>query len=292
MKQHIEDFTGYLQDVKQSSLNTIRAYQNDLSRLETYLSQLGIENTSKITETSLNSFVLSLEKEGLSPSTVSRHIASMKAFLLFLLKKGSIKGDPSERIKAPKVVKKPPRVLDQNKISALLNQPNVNTSKGIRDKAMMELMYATGMKVSELTNVKISDINLSGRYLTCGDKKERSIPFGNAAKAALKSYIDIRESIYYGNTNNAYLFLNSQGQQLSRQGFWKILKIYAREVGIEDINPNIIRHSFASHMIDNGADIGVVQKFLGHTDISTTQLYLAHSYQNSREVYTNTHPRA
>ncbi len=291
MKQHIEDFTAYLQDVKQSSLNTIRAYQNDLSRLETYLSQLGIENTSKITETSLNSFVLSLEKEGLSPSTVSRHIASMKAFLLFLLKKGSIKGDPSERIKAPKVVKKPPRVLDQNKISALLNQPNVNTSKGIRDKAMMELMYATGMKVSELTNVKISDINLSGRYLTCGDKKERSIPFGNVAKTALKSYIDIRESIL-GNTNNAYLFLNSQGQQLSRQGFWKILKVYAREVGIEDINPNIIRHSFASHMIDNGADIGVVQKFLGHTDISTTQLYLTHSYQNSREVYTNTHPRA
>lgn len=291
MKQHIEDFTAYLQDVKQSSLNTIRAYQNDLSRLETYLNQLGIENTSKITETSLNSFVLSLEKEGLSPSTVSRHIASMKAFLLFLLKKGSIKGDPSERIKAPKVVKKPPRVLDQNKISALLNQPNVNTSKGIRDKAMMELMYATGMKVSELTNVKISDINLSGRYLTCGDKKERSIPFGNVAKTALKSYIDIRESIL-GNTNNAYLFLNSQGQQLSRQGFWKILKVYAREVGIEDINPNIIRHSFASHMIDNGADIGVVQKFLGHTDISTTQLYLTHSYQNSREVYTNTHPRA
>jgi len=291
MKQQIEEFTGYLQEVKQSSLNTIRAYQNDLRKLENYLSQQGIENSSKITETSLNSYILSLEKEGLSPSTVSRHIASMKAFLLFLLKRGSIKGDPSERIKAPKVEKKTPQVLDQKKILALLNQPDISTNKGIRDKAMLELTYATGMKVSELINIKLSDINLAGSYLTCGDKKERSIPFGNAAKDALKSYIDIREAIF-DIGHNTYLFLNSQGQQLSRQGFWKILRTYAREVGIEDINPNMIRHSFAAHMIDNGADIGVVQKFLGHTDISTTQLYLTHSYQNSREVYSNTHPRA
>ena len=291
MNQQIEDFSGYLQEVRQSSLNTIRAYQNDLRKLESYLSQQGIESTSKITETSLNSYVLSLEKEGLSPATVSRHIASMKAFLLFLLKKGSINGDPSERIKAPKVVKKPPHVLEEDKILALLNMPDLHTSKGIRDKAMLELMYATGMKVSELTNIILSDINLSGKYLTCGDKNERSIPFGNAAKVALESYMHIRETIF-DKKNNKYLFLNNQGEKLSRQGFWKILKGYAKEVGIEDINPNMIRHSFAAHMLENGADIGVVQKFLGHTDISTTQLYLSYNYQNSREVYTNTHPRA
>ena len=271
MKQQIEAFIGYLQEVKQSSLNTIRAYRNDLDKLQAYLNQQGIENISKITETSLNSYVLSLERDGLSPSTVSRLIASMKAFLLFLLRKGSIKGDPSERIKAPKVVKKQPHILDEDSILALLNQPDINTAKGIRDKAMLELMYATGMKVSELINVKLIDINLLGKYLTCGDKIERSIPFGSAAKYALKSYIDIRETIS-DKKNNEYLFLNNQGQQLSRQGFWKILKGYARELGIDDINPNMIRHSFASHMIDNGADIGVVQKFLGHTDISTTQL--------------------
>lgn len=291
MKQQIEDFTRYLQEIKQSSLNTIRAYQNDLTKLEAYLTQQGIENASKITETSLNSYVLSLEKDGLSPSTVSRHIASMKAFLLFLLKKGSIKGDPSERIKPPKVVKKPPHVLEEKKILALLNQPDTSTNKGIRDKAMLELMYATGMKVSELINIKLSDINMSGRYLTCGERNERSIPFGNAAKDALKSYMDIRDYIF-NKKNVEYLFLNSQGEELSRQGFWKILKGYAKEVGIKDINPNMIRHSFAAHMIDNGADIGVVQKFLGHTDISTTQLYLTHNYLNSREVYSNTHPRA
>jgi integrase/recombinase XerD len=291
MKEYIEAFTVYLQEVRQSSLNTIRAYQNDLRKLESYLIQQGIESTSKITETSLNSYVLSLEKEGLSPSTVSRHIASMKAYLLFLLKNGSIKGDPSERIKSPKVIKKPPKILEEDKILALLNMPDVHTSKGIRDKAMLELLYATGMKVSELTCVKISDINLTGKYLTCGDKNERSIPFGYAAKDALVSYIDIREALCIKKYNE-YLFLNSQGEQLSRQGFWKILKGYAKEVGLQDINPNMIRHSFAAHMIENGADLGVVQKFLGHSDISTTQLYLTHNHQNSREVYANSHPRA
>ena len=174
---------------------------------------------------------------------------------------------------------------------ALLNQPDLSCSKGIRDKAMLELLYATGMKVSELINVKVSDVNLSGKYITCGEKQERSIPFGEAAKKALRDYLDIRETVF-DRKNNEYLFLNSQGKQLSRQGFWKILKGYAKETGIRDINPNMIRHSFAAHMIDNGADIGVVQKFLGHTDISTTQLYLSHNYHNSRVVYANSHPRA
>lgn len=291
MKQQIEDFTGYLQEVRQASLNTIRAYQNDLRKLEAYLELQGIREASKITETSLNSYILSLEKEGMSPASVSRNIASMKAFLLFLLKRGALTGDPSERIKAPRVMKKPPRVLEEEQILALLNQPDTSTGKGKRDKAMLELLYATGMKVSELTGVKLSDVNLSGRYLTCGDRQERSVPFGTAAKEALKAYLDIRESMF-DKKNDKYLFLNSQGEQLSRQGFWKILKEYAREVGINDINPNMIRHSFAAHMIDNGADIGVVQKFLGYTDISNAQLYLKRNYQSSQEVYANAHPRA
>lgn len=291
MKQQIGDFAKYLKEVKQSSWNTISAYQNDLNKLESYLSKQGIDNVARITETSLNSYILSLERDNLSPATVSRHIASMKAFLLFLLKKGIIHGDPSERIRPPRVLKKAPPVLKEDKICDLLNQPDGKTKKGIRDKAMLELLYATGMKVSELTNVKLSDINISGKYITCGDKNERSIPFGNAAKEALDSYIDIRKP-FFDKKNSDYLFLNIKGEQLSRQGFWKILKGYAKEAGIEDINPNNIRHSFAAHMIENGADIGVIQKFLGHTDISTTQLYLTHNYQNSREVYANTHPRA
>jgi len=286
MKQQIEDFIRYLQEVKHASLNTVSAYQNDLLKMESFLSRQGIKTASKITETSLNSYVLYLERDGMSPATVSRHIASMKAFLLFLLRNGSIQNDPSERIKAPKVIKKPPQILDENKILELLKQPDITTSKGIRDRAMLELLYATGIKVSELINMKISDINLNGRFITCGDKQERIIPFGSAAKKALKAYLDIRDTAFNKN-NMDYLFLNSHGEQMSRQGFWKILKEYAKRAGIEDINPNIIRHSFAAHMINNGADIGVVQKFLGYTD-----LYLTGNNQNIREVYMNSHPRA
>lgn len=286
MKQQIEDFIRYLQEVKHASLNTVRSYQNDLFKMESYLSRQGIKTASKITETSLNSYVLYLEKDGMSPASVSRNIASMKAFLLYLLRNGSISHDPSERIKAPKVIKKPPYILDEKKIIELLKQPDITTGKGIRDRAMLELLYATGIKVSELINIRLSDVNLFGKYITCGERQERIIPFGSAAKKALKAYLDIRE-VTFNKRNKDYLFLNSHGEQLSRQGFWKILKEYAKRAGVEDINPNTIRHSFAAHMIDNGADIGVVQRFLGYTD-----LYLTHSNQNIREVYMNTHPRA
>ncbi|NLL73817.1 MAG: tyrosine-type recombinase/integrase [Clostridiales bacterium] len=291
MGEQIKDFTNYLMEVRQASQNTIRAYENDLKKMKSYLRGQGIEDVSKITETNLNSYVLSLEKEGMSPASVSRHIASMKSFMLFLLKKGSINGDPSERIKAPKVIKKSPQILDEDQIVSLLNQPNTKTTKGIRDKAMLELMYATGMKVSEITAIKVSDINLIGSYLTCGDKQERNIPFGSVARKALEAYMDVRNDLI-SNNENEYLFLNSHGQQLSRQGLWKILKGYAKKVGTFDINPNMIRNSFAAHMIENGADIGVVQKFLGHTDISNTHIYLTNQNKNSREVYMSTHPRA
>lgn len=290
MAGQIKDFTNYLKEVKQASQNTIRAYENDLKKMKSFLYEQGIEDVSKITETNLNSYVLSLEKDGMSPASVSRHIASMKSFMLFLLKRGSINGDPSERIKSPKVIKKSPQILDKEQIVSLLNQPDTKTKKGIRDKAMLELMYATGMKVSEVTAIKVSDLNLMGSYLTCGDKHERNIPFGLAARKALKGYLTLRDNLF--DNNNEYLFLNSRGEQLSRQGLWKILKGYAKKAGIKDINPNMIRNSFAAHMIDNGADLGVVQKFLGHTDISNTQIYLTHKNQNSREVYMNTHPRA
>jgi tyrosine recombinase XerD subunit len=183
MKQQIEDFIRYLQEVKHASLNTVSAYQNDLLKMESYLNRQGIKTASKITETSLNSYVLYLEKDGMSPATVSRHIASMKAFLLFLLRNGFISKDPSERIRAPKVVKKPPQVLDEKKILELLKQPDISTSKGIRDRAMLELLYATGIKVSELINMKTSEVNLNGNYITCCDKQERIIPFGSAAKS-------------------------------------------------------------------------------------------------------------
>lgn len=291
MEQYMNDFITYLKEIKQASKNTWQAYQNDLKKLVQFLENHNINTVTKISETALNSYILSLEKEGLSPASVSRNIASMKAFILYLIKHGIIKGDPTERIKPPRIQKKAPQIIEADLVDKLLSQPDLKTKKGIRDKAILELLYATGLKVSELITMKVDEINLTGRYITCTERRERNIPFGKAAKAALQEYLQIR-SEYFNKNSNEILFLNTYGEQLSRQGLWKILKAYAKSAGINQMNPNIIRHSFAAHMLDNGADLVSVQEFLGHSDLSTTQLYLNHGYKNSREVYMNTHPRA
>lgn len=291
MEQYINDFLTYLEDVKHASKNTQSAYLNDLKKMKSFLEKQNINTVTRINETSLNSYVLSMEKEGLSPASVSRNIAAMKAFLLYLIKHQVLMEDPSERIRPPKVHKKAPQILDTSLVENLLEQPNRKTKKGIRDLAILELMYATGVKVTELIHLKLDDINLSARYITCKANKERNIPFGKSAKAALQQYLDIRKESF-DKRGSDYLFLNTQGDPLSRQGLWKILKGYAKQAGLGDMNPNIIRHCFAAHMIENGADLGSVQEFLGHSDIATTQLYLAHPYKNSREVYMSTHPRA
>ncbi|MDF2612143.1 MAG: xerD [Lachnospiraceae bacterium] len=291
MEQHIDAFITYLLEVKHASKNTIQAYSNDLKKLQNFLQKLNITTITRISETSLTSFVLSLEKEGLSPASVSRNIASVKAFLLYLLKQGKITGDPSERMKAPKVIKKSPQIIDETLMDKLLKQPDKKTKKGIRDKAMLELMYATGMKVSELTQMRMSDINLSGRYITCGEKKERNIPLGRTAKEAIQNYLEFRQNEFPSDVGDT-LFLNSNGEPLSRQGFWKILRGYAKEIGIDNMNPNIIRNSFAAHLIENGADLSSVSEFLGHSDIAATQAYLPQNHKSTREVYMKTHPRA
>ena len=291
MDQYILDFINYLQEVKHASVNTLHAYQNDLKKLQTYFLKQNINSIQKINETTLNSYVLTLEKEGLSPASVSRNIAAMKAFLLYLIKHGVMTGDPSERIRPPKVHKKTPQIVETKIMDQLLMLPDLKTKKGIRDKAILELLYATGIKVTELITLKESDIHLSGRYITCGDRRERNIPIGNEAKNALQAYLDIRDT-EINKKHQAYLFLNSSGDQLTRQGLWKILKTYASLVGMSEINPNTIRHSFAAHLIENGADLGSVQEFLGHADITTTQLYLSQGLKSSREVYMTSHPRA
>ncbi|MGB4660960.1 MAG: tyrosine-type recombinase/integrase, partial [Mobilitalea sp.] len=182
-------------------------------------------------------------------------------------------------------------VIDLSIMDVLLQTPNKDKKKGIRDRAILELLYATGIKVTELINLKVEDVNLSSKYITCGERRERNIPFGKSAKMALQDYIEVRAK-NLTDKDNQTLFLNSTGEPLSRQGLWKILKTYGAEIGSDEINPNTIRHSFAAHLIENGADLGSVQEFLGHADITTTQVYLTQTYKNSREVYMNTHPRA
>ncbi len=291
MEQLIVDFIQYLENVKHASKNTLQAYQNDLKKLQLFLEKQNVHSVDKISETNLNSYILTLERDGLSPASVSRNIAAMKAFFLYLIKHRQLSLDPSERLRPPKVQKKTPQVLKTDRINQLLLQPDPNTRKGIRDKAILELLYATGIKVSELITLKLGDVNLTARYITCKEKRERSIPLGKAAKEALEAYLAIRDKAFVRKDTD-FIFLNSTGTPLSRQGLWKILKAYAKMAGMKEVSPNSLRHSFAAHMLENGADLGSIQEFLGHVDIATTQLYLNTGYKNSREVYMNTHPRA
>lgn len=294
MLQKIDEFVDYLTNIKRSSKNTIASYKRDLIKLYRYLSDSGYEDWGSVSNTNLNSYILMIEKQGMSSATVSRNIASIKAFYLYLLKQGVIHEDPSDTLKPPKIEKKAPVTLSVEEINLLLEQPNGDSPKEIRDKAMLELLYATGIRVSELINLQLSDVNLSMNYIQCHEGgKDRVIPFTNETKAALQSYlVSAREALC--KEEQGYLFTNCQGDPMTRQGFWKLIKFYSAKAGIKkDITPHTIRHSFAMHLVNNGADLKSVQEMLGHSDISTTQIYLkANANTKLKEVYEKTHPRA
>ena len=200
--------------------------------------------------------------------------------------------NPADNLKSPKVEKKLPEILSIQEVDNLLKQPDLTTPKGIRDKAMLELLYATGMRVSELIHLEVSDVNLQMGYVVCQENKERIIPVGNVSKEALDLYLDKGRDVFVKDDNENALFTNCSGKAMSRQGFWKMLKGYAEEAGIHrDITPHTLRHSFAVHMLQNGADIRSVQEMLGHSDISTTQVYLSMNINRMRDVYMKAHPR-
>lgn len=294
MLQRIDEFVEYLTNVKRASKNTIASYKRDLLKLNNYLTDSGCQDIVHITSTNLNSYVLMVEKQGMSTATVSRNIASIKAFFLYLLKQGVISEDPSETLKPPKIEKKAPVILTIEEVNLLLEQPNGTAPKDIRDKAMLELLYATGIRVSELINLKVKDINLAMNFLQChDDNKERVIPFTNETKEALEEYLKNARGAMC-KEEQEYLFTNCQGSPMTRQGFWKIIKYYSAKAGIKkDITPHTIRHSFAMHLVNNGADLKSVQEMLGHSDISTTQIYAkANANTKLKEVYEKAHPRA
>ncbi len=292
MEQLIGSYVAYLRDVKHASQNTIQSYNRDLRKMQEYYRANGITDVNDITATSLGSYVLYLENSGMSSATVSRNIASIRSFFLFLLGRGLVKGNPTEQIKPPKVEKKAPDTLTVEEVSLLLQQPKGKSPKEIRDKAMLELLYGTGLRVSELISLKVSDLNLSMDYIECNfGGRSRIIPIENVAKQALTEYLNGARSKMV--TDSEYLFVNVKGEEMSRQGFWKLLKSYAKKAHIDkDITPHMIRHSFASHMVNNGADLHAVQEMLGHSDISTTQIYLPGKLGHLKEVYDKAHPRA
>lgn len=293
MKCEIQEFIDYLHKTRGTSKNTEVSYERDLKKLEKYLTEGGFETAEQITSTVLNSYVLYMERKNFAASSISRSIASIRAFFQFLTQKYGWKENPAEKLKAPKIEKKLPDILSVEEVDLLLKQPKENTAKGIRDRAMLELLYATGIRVSELISLKVKDINLKLGYLTCSSgERERVIPFGTTAKQAVEHYMEGARKILLGEQESDYLFLNCSGRSMSRQGFWKVLKGYAASAGIQqDITPHTLRHSFAAHLVQNGADLKSVQEMMGHSDISTTQIYMNMNIHKIRDVYMKAHPR-
>ena len=279
---------------KHASKNTTLSYQRDLLKMADYLEKNGIVDCGKVTKTALTSYILFLEKEGKAASTVSRALASTRSFFGWLFKEGRIRGEPADSLHAPKIEKRVPVILTVDEVTRLLEQPSGANPKEIRDKAMLELLYATGIRVTELVNLKLSNVNMSIGFITCRDEhKERMIPFGHAAKDALVRYLESARETFLKGTRSELLFTNCSGRAMSRQGFWKLIKYYGSRAGIEeDITPHTLRHSFAAHLLSNGADMRAVQTMMGHSDLASTQMYTAYAMENSvREAYQGAHPR-
>ena len=293
MKKEIDSFISYLHNVKQSSTNTQMSYQRDLKKFAVFCEGRGITSVAKLSAQDLEAYVVKMGEEQFKPATVSRNIASLKAWVHFLQDEGMLEEDISASLKVPKIEKKVPEIMTMNEVGTLLEQPSGNNPKEIRDKAMLELLYATGIRVTELISLKIEDLNLQMNYITCKDgTKERMVPFGAKARVALLRYMESAREKMISDTDTHVLFVNCSGKSMSRQGFWKLIKHYTKKAGITaEITPHTLRHSFAAHLVENGADLKSVQEMLGHSDISTTQIYANMNQNRIREVYKKAHPR-
>ncbi|MCI9617166.1 MAG: site-specific tyrosine recombinase XerD [Eubacterium sp.] len=296
MQKLIEEFILQLHKEKNTSSNTEISYKRDLNKLYDYLNSKNSKvDITSIKKESLEEYISYLNEIGRAPTTISRGIASMKAFFGYFCEKNVIETNPAQTLKSPKIVKKTPESLTVKEIDALLKQPCRNTPKELRDKSMLELLYATGMRVTELITLKTDDVNIKLEYIVCHDrKKDRIIPFGSEAKKALVAYLkDGREHLLGKNQTSNVLYPNCSGGEMSRQGFWKLIKSYGKKAGIKsELTPHTLRHSFATHLVENGADLKAVQEMLGHSDISTTQIYMTPANKRIREAYEKAHPKA
>ncbi|MCY6370299.1 site-specific tyrosine recombinase XerD [Clostridium ganghwense] len=285
----------FVEDMKKKELsnNTVEAYKRDIKKFSDFLVKRE-ENTINVDMISIMAYVQTLKKEGRANSSIIRNLVSLRSFYKYLIKNGKISENPLIDFEVPKNKRNLPEILTVDEVDRFLTAPDCSTSKGVRDKAMLELMYATGIKVSELLNLTIFDVNIKLAYIKCkGTKnKERIIPIGSYAVNCLNEYLEIRQNINLNNSN--LLFFNLRGEKMTRQGFWKLVKNYAKEINInKKINSYTLRHSFAVHLLQNGADMKSVQELLGHNSIATTQIYSGISKQSKIvDVYKNAHPRA
>ena len=294
MNTYVKEYTSFMTDIRHKSLNTVESYKRDVTQYISYLDGTGVTDISYTTKTTVLSYLLYLQKEGRASSTVSRTLASLRSYYLFMMQNGVVKSNPTSNLEAPHVEKKIPKILSGEEVELLLEQPKDCDNKGIRDKAMLELLYATGIRVSELINLDVSDVNVPMSFVRCkGGKKERIIPMGHQAKDALENYINNVRKYMVKDENETALFVNCSGARLSRQGFWKLIKYYQHIAGIEtDITPHTLRHSFAAHLLENGADLHSIQEMMGHADISSTQVYSRMMNSKIKDVYAKAHPRA
>jgi integrase/recombinase XerD len=291
----IEQFIQYLTIEKGLAANTLESYQRDLNGLADFLELIGT-NVFDSQRSTIIAFMAHLQHQGRANATISRNLASLRAFYGYLLRTGQIDKDPTSDLESPKIEKKLPKVLAIHEVNALLEGPDTSTLTGLRDKAMLELLYASGIRVSELVALNVEDINLTLAYLKCTGKasRERIIPIGDIAISIMRQYLEFARQHMVKDKNESALFVNHLGLRMSRQGFWKIIKKYAVLADITtEITPHTLRHSFAAHMLENGADLRSLQEMLGHADISTTQMYthLTKS-QRLKDVYAKAHPRA
>ncbi|MBO0960864.1 site-specific tyrosine recombinase XerD [Neobacillus sp. MM2021_6] len=297
MEEQLKAFINYLNVEKGLAKNTIVSYERDLKSYLHYLKEVeSIQALNEVQRVHIIHFLSFLKDHGKSAKTLARHIASVRSFHQFLLRDKATDQDPSVLIESPKLERTLPKVLSLTEVEILLNAPDPHDHFGIRDKAMLELLYATGIRVSELIGLDMEDIHLTMGFVRCMGKgnKERIIPIGRTAAEAIKQYVENgRPHFVTIKHRDDALFLNHQGHRLTRQGFWKILKRLAKEAGIEnELTPHTLRHSFATHLLENGADLRAVQEMLGHADISTTQIYTSVTKTRLKDVYSKFHPRA
>lgn len=293
MREIVIGYESYLREQKLSE-NTLNSYLRDLEAFLNYLAENKIKNALNVKKITIDAYIEHMKDIGKANSTISRTTAALRKFYTYMQEKGKIENNPLYGVDVPKVKKKIPEALTTREIVKLLNQPKANDLKGIRDKAMLELLYATGIKVSELISLVVRDVDVKGGMLSCNTgKSERYIPIGKEATEALDNYIRKARPYMVKDTKVKNLFVNCSGTMLTRQGFWKILRFYAQSAGIKtEINSQTLRNSFAVHLLQNGADINAVSEMLGHNDVVTTRVYNQVLKNNIKKIYKKAHPRA
>ena len=295
MEGFVSEFINYLAVERGLAQNTLESYGRDLRQFQSYLQTSQMDILKDSSRSTILTYLNSLHNKGRAVSTISRNLAAIKSFYQYLVREKYLEKDPAANLESPKLEKKLPKILTVQEVEELLKQPDTILPAGLRDKAMLELLYATGIRVSELISLNISDINLDMGYIKCFGKgsKERIVPLGSIAARCVQDYVGRGRNKLVRTYEESALFVNHHGNRLTRQGFWKIIKKYAHEARIvKEITPHTLRHSFATHLLENGADLRSVQEMLGHADISTTQIYTHVTKNRLKEVYDKAHPRA